>query len=514
MALPTAPDMQPFNFLAGLQQAPARAPIEVSHKKPGKFVNTLGRILDAVATAGGATPGYKTNVLDAQKKAEADAVRMAAQRLAANPDDQEAFTFLAAREQKKAVEFRDALRPQAELKEAGGRLYRVEPDRQSAKALTEATAGGGIPSQIQIARAMADPNTPPLEREWLGRQIDPAVYQRDAAGNLIAVPKLGAPSNDLNTIWARMIQQESGGRQTDAQGRPLTSSAGAIGIAQVMPGTAPEAAALAGLPFDENRYRTDPDYNQAIGRAYFNQQVRTFGDPARAAAAYNAGPEAVRRAVQQGGENWLSLLPAETQNYVARVAGQGGARVVAANKGFRPGTQNGLPGQFGPDGRFYPDLAPKGATKKQDRRAGDPARVVQLATEARRILQEAARGGYVQKMRDFAGRVVGESTESSRAAAQLSQLAAAMILNMPRLEGPQSDKDVALYKEQAAQVGNTELPVDDRLAALNIMIATLDKYGLANPAAPPPPDVGATVKGYIFLGGDPSNPQSWRKASR
>ena len=37
MALPTAPDMQPFNFLAGLQQAPARAPIEVSYKKPGKF---------------------------------------------------------------------------------------------------------------------------------------------------------------------------------------------------------------------------------------------------------------------------------------------------------------------------------------------------------------------------------------------------------------------------------------------------------------------------------------------
>ena len=355
--------MQPFNFLAGLQQAPARAPIEVSYKKPGKFVNTLGRILDAVATAGGAAPGYKTNVLGAQKQAEADAVRTAAQRLAADPDDQEAFVFLAARDPKGAVEFRDSLRPQAELKEAGGRLYRVEPDRQSAKALTEATAGGGIPSQIQIARAMANPNTPPLEREWLGRQIDPAVYQRDAAGNLIAVPKLGAPANDLNTMWARMIQQESGGRQTDAQGRPLTSSAGAIGIAQVMPGTAPEAAALAGLPFDENRYRTDPDYNQAIGRAYFNQQVRTFGDPARAAAAYNAGPEAVRRAVQQGGENWLSLLPAETQNYVARVAGQGGARVVAANKGFRPGRQNGLPGQFGPDGRFYPDPLPKGKSK-------------------------------------------------------------------------------------------------------------------------------------------------------
>jgi hypothetical protein len=85
---------------------------------------------------------------------------------------------------------------------------------------------------------------------------------------------------------------------------------------------------------------------------------------------------------------------------------------------------------------------------------------------------------------------------------------------MPRLEGPQSDKDKALYKEQAARVGDTELPVDDRLAALNMMIATLEKYGIVNPAAPPPPAVGATVKGYTFLGGDPSNPISWRKASQ
>lgn len=36
------------------------------------------------------------------------------------------------------------------------------------------------------------------------------------------------------------IKVESGGKQFDKQGKPLTSSAGAIGIAQVMPDTAPE----------------------------------------------------------------------------------------------------------------------------------------------------------------------------------------------------------------------------------------------------------------------------------
>jgi hypothetical protein len=43
------------------------------------------------------------------------------------------------------------------------------------------------------------------------------------------------------------IADESGGHQFDQQGKPLTSSKGAIGIAQVMPATGPQAAQLAGV---------------------------------------------------------------------------------------------------------------------------------------------------------------------------------------------------------------------------------------------------------------------------
>jgi hypothetical protein len=48
-----------------------------------------------------------------------------------------------------------------------------------------------------------------------------------------------------------ILGAESGHRQFDEEGRTLRSPKGAAGIAQVMPGTAPEAAKLAGLPFDE-----------------------------------------------------------------------------------------------------------------------------------------------------------------------------------------------------------------------------------------------------------------------
>ena len=145
----------------------------------------------------------------------------------------------------------------------------------------------------------------------------------DFADLLSAAPdvKASASSDDL---FDRLIMQESRGQQFDRSGAPLTSKKGAIGIAQVMPGTAPEAAALAGVPFDDMRYRTDAEYNKTLGRAYFNKQLADFGDPAKALAAYNAGPGAMRAAMvaaEKAGNpgGWLNYLPAETRAYVPAI---------------------------------------------------------------------------------------------------------------------------------------------------------------------------------------------------
>jgi hypothetical protein len=144
---------------------------------------------------------------------------------------------------------------------------------------------------------------------------------------------------------------ESRGRQFAASGRPLTSSAGAIGVMQVMPSTGPEAARLAGVAWDPARLRTDADYNRRLGRAYYNEMLRQFGgDAEKAAAAYNAGPGSARRGTgvrgamaraERAGEpgNWRAHLPKETQEYIrqfrermggeARAGGDGaGARAI------------------------------------------------------------------------------------------------------------------------------------------------------------------------------------------
>lgn len=123
-----------------------------------------------------------------------------------------------------------------------------------------------------------------------------------------------------------VIGAESAGHQFDRQGRTLTSPKGALGIAQIMPTTAPEAARLAGMEYDPNRLRTDAEYNKALGRAYYNEQLRKFGTPELAAAAYNAGPGAVQNALrraQASGRDVMSFLPAETRAYVPKVLGRG-----------------------------------------------------------------------------------------------------------------------------------------------------------------------------------------------
>jgi hypothetical protein len=146
--------------------------------------------------------------------------------------------------------------------------------------------------------------------------------------------------NAPQDTFSRMLKVESGGQQGGANG-PTTSPKGAIGIAQVMPGTGPEAARLAGLPWDASRYKTDAAYNATIGRAYFQSLVQRYGgDEAKATAAYNGGMGRVDRAVAARGAGWLTAMPAETRAYVSKVTSGSGpnpaieaqARAIAENR--------------------------------------------------------------------------------------------------------------------------------------------------------------------------------------
>lgn len=195
--------------------------------------------------------------------------------------------------------------------------FLVNEDIDAAQAYLEANADAiDLGDELKLRQALKGP----LQL----RQS--AVDAMSAAPGMTAAAPSSKAAGDRG-MFGTILSIEGG---TDAKGNFLTSPKGAVGPAQVMPGTAPEAARLAGLKWDEKRYRTDPEYNKALGEAYFKEQLRTFGDPDLAAAAYNAGPGAVEKALKKGGD-WLSHLPAETQDYVAkfRKRGSGGAEQQA-----------------------------------------------------------------------------------------------------------------------------------------------------------------------------------------
>jgi soluble lytic murein transglycosylase len=125
---------------------------------------------------------------------------------------------------------------------------------------------------------------------------------------------------DSDRAFNILIKAESGGKQFDDSGQPLTSSKGAIGITQMIPTTAQAAAKLAGVPFDLEKLKTDQGYATLLGRTWFNKLVKQYPDDLRKAyAAYNAGEggldDGMEKAKQSGGD-WLAYMPKETVDYV------------------------------------------------------------------------------------------------------------------------------------------------------------------------------------------------------
>jgi soluble lytic murein transglycosylase len=105
------------------------------------------------------------------------------------------------------------------------------------------------------------------------------------------------------------------------------SSTGAIGLTQLMPQTARRKAAelkLGGVTPDALRR---PGLNIRLGAACLGELLSTFdGSNVHALAAYNAGPEAVRRWMRARPDaeldEWVEQIPAtETRGYVKRVLG-------------------------------------------------------------------------------------------------------------------------------------------------------------------------------------------------
>jgi soluble lytic murein transglycosylase len=107
--------------------------------------------------------------------------------------------------------------------------------------------------------------------------------------------------------------------------RDVRSSAGAVGLMQLMPATGRKVAKEISLPYSGLATLTNPVSNIRLGTSYLGQMSERYnGNQVLATAAYNAGPHRVDRWLPESGtldaRIWIENIPfTETRKYVKRV---------------------------------------------------------------------------------------------------------------------------------------------------------------------------------------------------
>ena len=157
---------------------------------------------------------------------------------------------------------------------------------------------------------------------------------------LVDVP-LAREDGDLeHALVLALIRQES---RFDRQAQ---SSAGALGLMQLMPRTARSVARSMGLSESSRRLTSSAAHNIALGSRYLDDLIERYdGSYLLAVAAYNGGPRNVARWIAANGDprhdadvdiiDWIEMIPIpETRNYVQRVLE--GTQVYRWQLGRRP----------------------------------------------------------------------------------------------------------------------------------------------------------------------------------
>ncbi len=139
-------------------------------------------------------------------------------------------------------------------------------------------------------------------------------------------------------------------RQESRFDRLARSGSGALGLMQLMPGTAKSVARKMGLSQSSKRLTSNRTHNVALGSRYLSDMLARFdGSYLLAVAAYNGGPRNVARWIAANGDprhdpdvdiiDWIEMIPlSETRNYVQRVLE--GTQVYRWQLGRRPTASN------------------------------------------------------------------------------------------------------------------------------------------------------------------------------
>lgn len=155
-------------------------------------------------------------------------------------------------------------------------------------------------------------------------------------------------------------------------------------------------------------------------------------------------------------------------------------KMQAQSQGFQAG-QNALSrGASAEQGRLGRDqqlvlAGLKSGAGTQLQKTNDANDVLKILKQADPLVKTATSSG-LGNIYDKSYAFFGGSSEGANDAAQLKALEGNLVSKMPKMSGPQSDKDVLMYKQMAGQIGDPTIPVEQKQAAMEAIREINSRY--------------------------------------
>jgi hypothetical protein len=156
-----------------------------------------------------------------------------------------------------------------------------------------------------------------------------------------------------------------------------------------------------------------------------------------------------------------------------------------------PPTENNPQGTITKTSAYNPA---KGTPEAMAKASG---KVLPILQEASAILSDAT-GSWMGAGADQVARAFGSSTKGAQAIAKLKVLEGNLMMSQPRMEGPQSDKDVMMYRQMAGRLGDPTVPIAEKRQALDEITKIHERYAGINQAQETPAPPGVATPGGVI----------------
>lgn len=256
-------------------------------------------------------------------------------------------------------------------------------------------------------------------------------------------------------------------------------------------GLAGSQAALQGLP--DNEYAADMMQNLQMQKYAQDQALRDYEDRLKLKQKYPTAKTATTPSTVAEWEYFNNLSKPDQERFLnmkraAKTLNLGGSQVVPMHTDpTRPAATY--------DVTPKPEQMPafKGAQTKaiEEAKSGveltlSGAKKAKGAREMIAVLDginekiDQATGGGMGAIGDEIGRFFGYATEGAKGIAKLKIVESKLMESVPRMEGPQSDKDVEMYKAAAGNLGNPYTTNEEKKAAVEMIVSLQRKYAHMN----------------------------------